>query len=298
MTSHRRPLAVVFVLALLLAACGGGGEGADETTTTTSGEATTTAAGATSTVPDERRAALSVYLLREEDLIVGEGREPAAEGVAGEALRALLEGPNEFEVGVGLTSAVPEGTRLLGVTIDGAVARVDLSSEFESGGGSQSMQARVAQVVYTATQFALVDAVRFAVDGEDVDALGGEGLVVEEPLTRRDFEFGGAFGDSGVVPPVLLEQPRMREPVTSPAHLSGSANVFEATFGVEVVDGEGVVVAGKTVTATSGSGTRGTFDTTVAFETDNSGLGAIVTFVESARDGTRQDVREVPVRIP
>lgn len=296
MTSSRRLPALLAVLALVLPACGDGGDEAEETTTT--GRAVTTTQGATTTAPAERRAALSVYLLRGQGLIVGEGREPTTEGVASEALRALLEGPNELETEVGLTSAIPEATRLLGVTIDGAVARVDLSPEFESGGGSQSMQARVAQVVFTATQFATVDAVRFAIGGEDVDALGGEGLLVEEPLTRGDFEFGGAFGDAGVLPPVLLEQPRMREPVTSPVHLSGSANVFEATFAVEILDGEGLVVAEETVTATAGTGTRGTFDTTIAFETRSRGLGAIVTFVESARDGSRQDVREIPVRIP
>lgn len=296
MTSSRPRLpAVLAVLALVLAGCGDDGDGADGTTTA-AGAATTTREAST-TVPDERRAALSVYLLRGQELIVGEGREPTTEGVAGEALRALLEGPSQFETGVGLTSAIPEGTRLLGVTIDGAVARVDLSPEFESGGGSQSMQARVAQVVFTATQFATVNAVRFAIAGKDVEALGGEGLLVEEPLTRGDFEFGGAFGDAGVIPSVLLEQPRMRESVASPARLSGSANVFEATFGVEILDGEGLVVAGGTVTATSGTGTRGTFDATIPFEAPKRGLGAIVTFVESARDGSRQDVREIPVRI-
>ncbi|MFP5377099.1 MAG: GerMN domain-containing protein [Acidimicrobiia bacterium] len=298
MTSSRRPPALVAVLVLVLAACGGGdGAGGAGGATTTTG-AVTTNPGATTTVPDERRAAVSVYLLRGQELIVGEGREPTTEGVAGEALRALLEGPSRFEADAGITSAIPAGTRLLGVTIDGAVARVDLSPEFESGGGSLSMQARVAQVVFTATQFASVDAVRFAIDGEDVDALGGEGLLVEEPLTRGDFEFGGSFGDAGVLPPVLLEQPRMREPVTSPARLSGSANVFEATFAVEVLDARGLVVAEETVTATSGSGTRGNFDATIAFETPNRGLGAIVTFVASARDGSRQDVREIPVQIP
>jgi spore germination protein GerM len=49
------------------------------------------------------------------------------------------------------------------------------------------MQMRVAQLVYTATGVAGVDAVRIALDGELVEAIGGEGLVVDHPLTRDEF---------------------------------------------------------------------------------------------------------------
>jgi len=49
------------------------------------------------------------------------------------------------------------------------VARVDLSSDFETGGSSRSLQLRLAQVVYTLTQFPTVSAVRFSVDGTPVN---------------------------------------------------------------------------------------------------------------------------------
>ena len=47
---------------------------------------------------------------------------------------------------------IPAGTRYLGVEVSGGVATVDLSREFESGGGSLSMISRVAQVVFTVTR--------------------------------------------------------------------------------------------------------------------------------------------------
>jgi germination protein M len=301
----RTMVAVLGALALLAAACGDDDDTATTTTTTspattvttTTTDGTTTTAPATTSVPDEELDEVSVYFLMGEELATGEGREPTTEGVVAEALEALLAGPSAFEEEIGMTTAVPAGTRLLGVTLEGGVADVDLSGEFESGGGSLSMVARVAQVVFTATQFSQVDAVRFLIDGETVDAIGGEGVVVDEPLGREAFDWDGGFGDLGLFPSILVESPRPNDEIDSPVRITGSANVFEATFLVEITDGEGLIVAEEVVTATSGTGTRGTFDVTVPFEPQRPGFGAIITFFESAKDGSRQDVREMPVRV-
>ena len=69
----------------------------------------------------------------------------------------LLAGPNPLEARAGVTTVIPAGTRLLGLTISKGVATVDLSSEFESGGGSASMFARLAQVACTLDQFPTLD---------------------------------------------------------------------------------------------------------------------------------------------
>jgi hypothetical protein len=90
-------------------------------------------------------------------------------------LVAVLPGPVEETGG---STAIPKGTELLHVGRAGAVLEVDLSSEFESGGGSLSMQLRVAQIVYTGTQFDGIESVRILIEGERVDAIGGEGIVV------------------------------------------------------------------------------------------------------------------------
>ena len=46
------------------------------------------------------------------------------------------------------------------------------------------MLARLSQVVYTATQFPQVPQMRLLLDGQRVQTLGGEGVVIEDPLRR------------------------------------------------------------------------------------------------------------------
>ena len=100
------------------------------------------------------------------------------------ALRALLAGPSPAERRQGMTSEIPAGTMLRGVRVDGTTLTVDLSADFARGGGSTSMLARLSQVVYTATQFPQIPQVRLLLDGQRVQALGGEGLLIEDPLRR------------------------------------------------------------------------------------------------------------------
>ena len=50
------------------------------------------------------------------------------------------------------------------------------------------------------------------------------------------------------------------------------------------------------VTATSGTGTRGTFDFTIPFEAPN-GLGKLVVFERSAADGSRIHEVEIPLTL-
>ena len=102
---------------------------------------------------------------------------------------------------------MPDGTQLLDVNLRDGVAIVDLTSQFESGGGSLSMTARVAQVVFTATQFDNVDSVLFWMNGEPIEFLGGEGLMLDQPQARADIDrsfTGGVLIDTGDGNTILL----------------------------------------------------------------------------------------------
>ena len=277
---------------LALAGCGSGDddEAAGDTTTQPAETAATTGATTTtSTEPAVRELRLVVYFMRGEKVGVGARVVPETPAVGATAMRALLAGPSEAERDAGLTTAIPNGTRLLGLQIAGGVATVDLSEEFASGGGSLSMQARVAQVVHTLTQFASVRAVSFELEGEPVEALGGEGVVLSEPVDRADFE--------DVAPQILVESPAVGETVSTPLRILGTANTFEATFMVALLDASGRELARDFVTATSGSGERGTFDKELPFGAEVPFAGTVKVWEASAEDGSEIHVVEIPVAI-
>jgi hypothetical protein len=284
-------LVVILAALALLAGCGSGDE---ETTVAAPGETTATTTGSTTTAPTEtgdvaEEQRLQVYFLRDEKIGVGARRVPETPAVGAEAVRALLEGPSDEEGTAGLTTAIPSGTELLDLEISDGVATVDLSEEFASGGGSLSIQARVAQVVYTLTQFPTVRSVAFRLEGEPVEALGGEGLVLTEPVDRADFE--------DLTPQILVESPAVGEAVGTPLRITGTANTFEATFMVALLDASGRELARDFVTATSGSGERGTFDKELPFGAEVPFAGTVKVWEASAQDGSEIHIVEIPVDV-
>lgn len=283
-------LAAPLLLVAVLAGCGSDGDDAASTTTTGAPPATTTTTttgGATtsSTATTGGEADVRVYFTRDEKVATG-GATVATPAVARGALEALLAGPDDADAGAGLATAIPTGVELLGVDISGGTATVDLSSDFGSGGGSLSMQLRVAQVVFTLTQFDSVAEVDVHLDGEAVDGIGGEGVPAED-LTRADF--------TDVTPFVLVESPVPGETVTSPVDLAGLSNTFEANVRYTVSAADGTVLADGFTTATAGTGTWGTFSASVALDGAAAGAGTVTAFEESAEDGARVNVYEVPV---
>ena len=164
-----------------------------------------------------------------------------------------------------MSSAVPAGTRLLGLTVANGVATVDLSSEFESGGGSASAIIRLGQVVFTLTQFPTVNSVLFQIEGKTVTVFGSEGIVLDGPVGRAAYE--------DLLPVIFVDRPAYGAAIGNPARIMGSANAFEATFRIEIRDGAGVPLADELAMATCGSGCRGTFDVTIRYDVPDGAMG-------------------------
>ena len=211
---------------------------------------------------------------------------PETTAVARAAMETLLRGEILADYDR-LATAIPAGTRLLGLSIKDGVATVDLSREFESGGGSASAFRRLGQVVYTLTQFSTVRSVLFQVEGRTVTTFGSEGIILEGPQARGDFV--------DILPSIFVDRPAYGAAAGNPARVTGNADVFEATFRIAILDGAGRTLVDQQAMATCGTGCRGTFDATVRYDVAKAQWGTLRTYFGSAKDGTPTDVRDYPV---
>ncbi len=231
---------------------------------------------------------VNVYFARGDVLGVSRRQIPATKAVATAAMRELLLGPTGLEGEYGLHSEIPVGTDLNTITIRDHVATVDLSGEYESGGGSLSMQMRLAQVVFTLTQFSTVDSVAFKLDGSPVDVFSGEGVVLNAPQSRADY--------GNVLPAVLVEDPTPGITIANPLRIRGMANAFEGTFLIEIRDPTGRTIVDTFATA-GAMGEWKAFDIKIPYTTDHTGIGTLIIYTESPMDGSRTDVVELPVKM-
>lgn len=237
------------------------------------------------------RIPVTIYFSRDEKVSPAGRSATSSDTVARDALTALLGGPDDQEVGWGLGTAIPEGTSLLGVEIDDGVGTIDLSTEFESGGKGLSMSLRTAQVVFTLTQFPTVDRVAVEIEGEPVESVGGENVLVGSPVTRDP------FGD--VTPVILVESPLPGASIASPLTVTGSSATFEGTVRIAITDGGGTGLYDSFFTSTGANGVWGPFDETVEFQAA-AGSGTVNLWeddVSSDEPGAHRNEVEVPVEI-
>lgn len=196
-----------------------------------------------------------------------------------DAIEALLANED------GHPTEIPPRTKLRAVLVVDRTATVDLSREFGSGGGSASMQARVAQVVYTLTQWSFIQRVTFELDGEPVPAIGGEGVAARN-VTRKDMQ--------DVLPPIFIDPPLRW--ASSPLSVAGNARVFEANVSLRLEAG-GKTLAKGFATAAEGAPGRGAFEAMLDFHVDEPTQGTLVAFEASANDGSETNVVRMPVRL-
>ena len=290
---------VAALCGVLVASCGAGNgaesagpvptgaTGGDVAETSGDTGGVTSSGGSTTSTGSATRVRYEVWFTRGESLFMVKRDVASTPRIGTAAMQSLLAGPEPREQAAAVGSQIPAGTQLLGLSVEGGVATVDLTSEFESGGGSASMNMRIAQVVYTLTQFPTVKGVLFELDGQHVDVLGGEGVVVDEPVTRKDYR--------SLMPAILVTDPQIGERVDNPVVVQGSANVFEANVTVEIVDAGGKVLGHTFTTASCGTGCRGTFSVAVPYEVSSATRGLIIVHDDDAA-GTGTPPHEV--RIP
>jgi hypothetical protein len=150
-----------------------------------------------------------------------------------------------------------------GVTIAGGTATVDFPD---------ATQQQIAEIVFTLTQFPSV---------QRVDVAAGKGL------TREDV-------DASYLPQILIESPGVSAKVPKTFHVTGIAQVFEATFMIELRVSNRVVVK-QSVTASDGAPARGTFDATLT--SPATGPVEVVAYEPSAENGQPLHTVRIPITV-
>ena len=292
-------LALLAVAALLLPACGPGDSGALGDVPTAPAVAPSVASPATHPAPPARpgppaapapsppdpvgapppasRLDLELWFTREGKLFPTRRAVPSTVATSRATLRELAAGPTTVEAAAGLRTGLDPGMSF-SVSISGGVATVDLPGSFYAG-GRDAARLRQAQVVYSLTQFPTVSTVGFQQSGE---ALGA-------PVARADYE--------DLLPAIVVTSVAIGQRVSSPVTVAGTANVFEATVSIRILDADGDPVATTFTTATCGSGCRGEYSVAVSYRSSSEQPGRLQVYEVSAKDGSRINVVDIPVTL-
>jgi lipoprotein-anchoring transpeptidase ErfK/SrfK len=137
-------------------------------------------AGGASATTEPHAQTVKVALLQGEQIVYAD--RPGS--TLAQALNGLLFGPTSAERKREITTQVPAGTPLRGVSVQGRVATVDLGEKFATGTRAESLTARVAQVVLTVTRFPNIRSVRLLVKGGTPLGLF-PGYITRYPLTAK-----------------------------------------------------------------------------------------------------------------
>jgi hypothetical protein len=106
----------------------------------------------------------------------------------------------------------------------------------------------------------------------------------------------GCGGSESSKQAIQIDSPESGAAVRSPIRVTGTSNTFEATFTLELRTG-GRLLQRKTVTATSGSGVRGTFTTALRFSVPEETRGELQAYELSAKDGRPINRVSVPISL-
>lgn len=222
---------------------------------------------------------------------------PKSTATAAAAMKALLAGPSAKERAAlpRIVTLIPAGTKLLGIEISRGLATVDLSADFASVGpadmpdlGVFSLRGRLAQAVYTMTQFPSVTRVTFKLDGEPVTVIGSDEVVLNKPVTRATYR-------DRYLPPIFVERPAWGAALPNPGRVTGLANVNEAQFRISLLDEDNKVLTDSRVLATCGTGCWGRFDVTMSYDVTTAQWGTLRVWDTSEYSGKPVAVREYPV---
>ena len=113
---------------------------------------------------------------------------PEGESKIDYAIKELLKGPNVIEKAQGAYTEIPKETKLLSLKKDGNKVIINFSSDFQYGGGTDSIYSRMMQLIKTSVNNTKNKKIYLYLDGKQVNIIGGEGIMVTQPLNEKSLE--------------------------------------------------------------------------------------------------------------
>jgi hypothetical protein len=98
-------------------------------------------------------------------------------------------------------------------------------------------------------------------------------------------------------PSMILSEPAAGDTVTSPAHISGLARVFEANVRITIYGASGMILEDTFTTAAEAGPALAPFEADVSFTVLSEQAGCIRVWEESAMDGSPRNVVQVEVNL-
>lgn len=103
------------------------------------------------------------------------------------AVQSLISGPTAYERSKGVYSEIPSGTRVIAINEYSDKVIINLNSAFENGGGTDSLYKRLYQLIKTAKRNT-DKPVYLYIEGNKADVIGGEGIMITQPLNENSLD--------------------------------------------------------------------------------------------------------------
>ena len=103
------------------------------------------------------------------------------------AIEALITGPTPYEKSKGVYSEIPVDTHIIAINETSDKVIINLNSAFENGGGTDSLYKRLYQLIKTAKKNT-DKTVYLYIDGNKADVIGGEGIMITQPLNDNSLD--------------------------------------------------------------------------------------------------------------
>ncbi|MBO6181566.1 GerMN domain-containing protein [bacterium] len=100
---------------------------------------------------------------------------------------ALVNGPKPEEKQKGVYSEIPHSAQVINISEQHDRVIVNLNSSFVNGGGADSLYKRLYQLIKTVKLNSDLP-VYLYIDGQKADVVGGEGIIINQPLSNSSLE--------------------------------------------------------------------------------------------------------------